>query len=104
MKKRFYSGILAGGFLILSGSSAFAAWGRDYGMGPGSHMMGGGYMGWTMILFWILVLVLLVSLVRWVLGLADNRGPRQTPLDILKERLARGDIDSEEFERKRQML
>jgi len=102
MKKLIFSSLLAGGFLILSGGSAFAAWGGGYG--PGNHMMGVGYMGWTMILFWILVLVVLVSLIRWILGLADNRSLRQAPLDILKERLARGDIDSEEFERKRQML
>ncbi len=107
MKKLICLTGLASAVLILTCGNVFAAWGwgMDYGMSPGNHMMGGaGFMGWTMIIFWILVLVILVSLIRWILGLTDNRRIQRTPLDILKERLARGEIGTDEFEKKRQML
>ena len=57
-----------------------------------------------MILFWILIFLLLLGLIRWVLGLTRSGAPERTPLEILKERLARGDIDLEEFKEKKQHL
>lgn len=106
MKNRFGAGILALMTLILSPGAALAGWFSNRGMYAGGyHMMGGGYMGWTMILFWILVLFVLVSVIRWLLRLTstEDSAPKP-PLDILKQRLARGEIDIEEFEKKRQLL
>ncbi len=86
-----------------------------YGWGP--HMMwwGGGW--YAMILgplFMIFVLALLIAavvlLVRWMGGpwhgaLPPHQStPGRTPLDILKERFARGEIDKEEFEERRRIL
>ena len=60
--------------------------------------------------FVVLVLVLIVLAIRWLLR-ADrsvappppaSQGPN--PLDILRERYARGEIDDEEFERRRKTL
>jgi putative membrane protein len=72
----------------------------DYGfMG-----MGGGYMGAIfMILFWILVLAGTIYLLAF---LAQPRNGKQdkTPKEILKERYAKGEIDKEEFERKKKDL
>ena len=66
--------------------------------------------GWVgMILFW-LVLVLLIALVLkyfFVGGSRPNPGPRdprQEALDVLEERYARGEIDREEFLKKRDDL
>jgi putative membrane protein len=57
-------------------------------------------MGWGMILVW-LVPILLVALVI-LYGVRDrNEKPRRTALDILEERYARGEIDQDEFHKRR---
>lgn len=89
--------------LLLTGTS-YAGWQPGYGMYSGGHMMGGGYMGWTMIFFWVMVLFIIILLIRWLLNLTQTQNSPQAPLDILKQRLARGDIDIEEFEQKKQLL
>lgn len=92
-------------FIGLAAGAAFAGWGGEYGMYPGGHMMGTGYMGWTMILFWVALLAILVLIIRWVLGLSrSNEADQQTALDILKKRLASGEIDIEEFNKRKQLL
>jgi len=84
-------------------------------MHPWGGMMGG--MGWAgmifQIVFWIVLLVVLGLLIRWLLQGSGNREPgRGNPpsdggnraLEILKERYARGEIDKEEFEQKKRDL
>lgn len=62
-------------------------------------MWGWGW-GWLwMILFWAGVIVLIVWAVGRGAGSRDDR-----PLDILKERFARGEIDRDEFEARRREL
>ncbi len=84
-----------------------------YGYGP--HMMwwGGGWYGMIfgplfMILVLAAVIAVAVLLVRWLGGPWQGAGPQvppgRTPLDILKERFARGDIDKAEFEERRRVL
>jgi putative membrane protein len=67
--------------------------------------MGGG-MGIGMWIFWIVLIVVVVLLVRTVAGGRTSLpSPREeTPLDILKARYARGEIDEEEFQRRRREL
>ncbi len=65
-------------------------------------------------LFMILVLGLVIAvavlLVRWLAGPwhsiqpPHQASPARTPLDILKERYARGEIDKEEFEERRRIV
>lgn len=66
--------------------------------------MGG--MGIGMLLFWTLIIVLIVVFVRRLNGggAAVEREPPPAPLDILKARYARGEIDRDEFERKQRDL
>ncbi len=52
-----------------------------------------------MILFWVLIIVGIVFLVRWIAGDARNRdGREETPLEILKKRYARGEITKAQYE------
>jgi putative membrane protein len=56
-----------------------------------------------MLLFWLLVLAGIVALVRGVLTRTGGRSPvaPESPLEILKRRYAKGEIDKAEFEEKR---
>ena len=82
-----------------------------YAWGP--HMWWGG--GWYpmllgplfMILFLAVVITAVGLLIRWQSGqttLPYHTPPGRSPLDILKERFARGEIDKNEFEERRRVL
>ncbi len=62
--------------------------------------------GVFMLLFWGLVIVAIVALVRWLIGQSGYRGTadQDTALDILKQRYARGEIETEEFEQAKRQL
>jgi putative membrane protein len=106
------------GALCLLPSPAWAQAPSDaerYGWGP--HMMGwgGGWYGIIfgplfMILFLAVLVAVVVLLVRWLGGPSQGAypphqlPPARTPLDILKERFARGEIDKAEFEDRRRVL
>lgn len=83
----------------------------------GPHMMGWGGGWYAMIfgpLFMILFLAVLIAavvlLVRWLGGpwqgatTPHHAPPGRIPLDILRERFARGEIDKDEFEERRRVL
>lgn len=71
-------------------------WGDNYGW----YGMGGGFM----VLFWILIIALVVFAVRWASGKNDSGSSSDSALDILKERLARGEIEPAEYEERRKVL
>jgi putative membrane protein len=77
-------------------------WGMGY-----HHMMGGG-MGIVMIIFWVVLigaLVLLVSgMINGIRSSQANHDDLRKPLEILKQRYARGEIDKAEYEDKRRSL
>lgn len=57
----------------------------------------------VMLLFWGLVIVGLVLGIRWLI--TQGREPRtDSPLDILKRRYARGEIDRQEYEAQKQEI
>ena len=52
-------------------------------------------------LFWVLVIVGVVLVINSLVrrgGVALSTGPTETPLDILKRRLAKGEITMEQYE------
>jgi putative membrane protein len=73
----------------------------DYGLGHGY-----GFGGIFMVLWWVLVVVGIVVLVIWLTKATSGRvgAGRDKALDILKERYARGEIDEQEFEKKKRDL
>ncbi len=88
-----------------------AAWanGAGEGFSHGGSMMGGGYMFYgplMMILVVVVIVVIVVLAVRWTGGSGHGaHGPAgKSPQDILKERYARGEMTTEEFEERRQAL
>ncbi len=99
-------------FLALSSKMAFAqgGYGGGWGMGPG--MMGGWGIGWwgfiPMILFWGLIIVGIVFLIKYLAQGTANKGSDSSDssraLGILKERYARGEITKEEFEQMKNVI
>ncbi len=70
-----------------------------------------GLSGWThgfggifMILFWGLVIFAIFAIIKALLPSSGNDNSSKTALDILKERYARGEIELEEFEKKKKNL
>jgi putative membrane protein len=61
-----------------------------------------------MIVFIAVAVVVVVLLVRWIGGPGHggvlHNPPGKTPLDLLKERFAKGEIEKEEFEERRRVL
>ncbi|MBS3931100.1 MAG: SHOCT domain-containing protein [Sphingomonadales bacterium] len=108
---------VAGASSLLLASPLWAqetAWHGGY---PGSQHMAGWYGGWVSMIFGPLLMILVpVALIVVVLLAVRGFWPSSNgsssaqptvpsaPLDILKERFARGEIDKEEFEERRRIL
>ena len=96
--------------LLAALSLAAPAWAQPAGPPYGPDMMwpGGWYgmmfLGPVMMLLFIAAVVVLA--VRWLGGTggAAPRASQSRALDILKERFARGEIDQDEFEKRRRVL
>ena len=78
-------------------------------MGPWFGMMNGwsgfGLLGWFfMIIFWLLIILGVVALIRYLGSAGRSNDKEKAPLEILKERYARGEIDKKEFEEKKKDL
>ena len=71
-------------------------------MHSGANMFFGGFM-W---LFWLLIIVaiivIIISALRSNSGKSNNN--EDSPLEILKRRYARGEIDEEEYTRQRKQI
>lgn len=73
----------------------------------GGYGWDGGWLGWVgMVIWWVVVVWLVVSAIRWFGSRTDGGAlPRgKSALDILKERYAKGEIEKKEYEEKRKVL
>ncbi len=101
-----------------SGCDASASY-SDSGLGVISMMRGGGNsmmnfgflpfggFGWIfMILWWVLIIVGVVALIKWITEHSRGgfRDHEKSALEILKERYAKGEIGKKEFEEKKKDL
>jgi len=78
-------------------------WGCDWGWGAWLAMMV------MMVVFWGLVIAAVVALVRYLGGTrqGDRTGSgsgRASAEEVLAERFARGEIDADEYTRRRELL
>lgn len=60
--------------------------------------------GWMMFLWWFIIIVLVVFTIRAVMNSGQNTRHKETPLEILKRRYANGEIDEEEFQKRKKEL
>lgn len=89
-----------------------AAMAQGYGSYDHHHPWGEGWGGMMMgpllmIVVLAAVLFLVVVAARWLVGAGHTGGTpqgRAGPLDVLKDRFARGEIDREEYEERRRVL
>ena len=68
----------------------------------GGMILGSGFM-W---IFWILIIVAIVWLISSVIntGSSSKKAEEDSPLEVLKRRYANGEIDDDEYIRKRNQL
>ncbi len=110
MKKRAVGWALAAA-VTLTPVMAWANAGREGYSGHG-YMGGGGWGHWVagpvmMILVIAAIVAIVVLVVRWMGGPATDgpQGPAEkSPLDILKERYAQGEMTTEDFEERHKVL
>jgi putative membrane protein len=57
-------------------------------------------MRWGMILIWLIPILLVALVIRYVIPGRDGK-PERAALDILEEHYARGEIDRDEFLKRR---
>ena len=108
--KNGFSASMLGVVAVIAPMMAWANSAAGEGYHRGGHMMGGGHMFYgplMMILVIAGIVAIVVLVVRWMGGGPGHKanGPAgKSPQDILKERYARGEMTTKEFEERRKVL
>jgi putative membrane protein len=67
----------------------------------GGVMGFGGFFG---LLFWLILIIVTVSLLKWLLSRQNNKPDEWSAMDILNKRFAAGDITEEEYLRMKKRI
>jgi putative membrane protein len=76
-------------------------YGPMYGPGGGWPMMHYGYGGWFM---WLILLIVAAVAIYFIIKAQRGGSVRETPVEILKKRYAKGEITKEEYDRMKRDL
>ena len=98
---------ITGAAVLLGSTIAYADPASDWSRGYGHMGWGAGYGifgGLMMLVFWGVIIALIVIAVRWLSGDGQGRGKSTEAMDILKSRFARGELDEEEFRKRKAAL
>ncbi len=66
------------------------------------HDYNGNFYG--MHFFWWIFIIIIILIVIYIIGKQGKIVKRETPLEILKKRFAKGEITKEEFEKSKEAL
>lgn len=85
----------------------WGGWSSPFGFsGVNNSMMSFGafgFLGWIlMVAWWILIVVAVIALAKWLINQFKGGGSGRSALGILKERYAKGEISKKEFEEMKQ--
>ena len=98
--------VVTSSVLVVSAGAAAADSENSWGEGFGHMMWGGGFGmvgGLMMLLFWGAIIALIVFAVRG-LSAGSGSGGKSDAAEILRERYAKGEIDDNEYERRKAKL
>ena len=96
--------VVLAAFLLLPMLAMAAMWGGFGMMGPGMMGRGAWGGGWFGGFGPLIMLLLIAGIVLVVLAYARRESRPEVPLEVLKRRLARGDITKEQYEEVKQVL
>lgn len=95
---------MMGGYYSADRKGGYGTMMDGWGYGP-MHDGGIGGLGWLWnIVIFVIIILGVVALVRWLAYPHHYKSEDRSPLDILKERYAKGEIDKQEFEEKKRDL
>ncbi len=82
--------------MLLFSCSSDDRYGPMYGPGGGWPMMHYMYGGWFM---WLILVIVVAFAIYFIVQTQRSGNIRETPLEILKKRYAKGEISKEEYDR-----
>lgn len=101
---------ISGGWMPMT-NMMMGGWSSPFGFNQANNSMMNfgltpfGWFGWIfMILWWALIIIVVITLVKWLASQFKGGTSNKNALDILKERYVKGEIDKREFEEKKRKI